>query len=134
MAMYNVLEKLRAGLRIEGKDREIHDQGPISILREVHDQITRHFHRVQSRSVQPHFVTLTALDQARLTDTGRDWKGRAGGRITIVEKANGGPGAIRTPDPQIRSSRLSVRHSIRPPSRPSGIEVKCFNIKHISYN
>ena len=37
--MYNVLEKLRAGTRIEGKDREIYDQGLIGILRDLHDQI-----------------------------------------------------------------------------------------------
>ena len=39
--MYNVLEKLRAGERIEGKDREIYDQGLIGILRDLHDQIDR---------------------------------------------------------------------------------------------
>ncbi len=38
-AMYNVLEKLRAGERIEGKDKEIYDQGLIGILRDLHDQI-----------------------------------------------------------------------------------------------
>ena len=37
--MYNVLEKLRVGERIEGKDREIYDQGLIGILRDLHDQI-----------------------------------------------------------------------------------------------
>jgi len=38
-AMYNVLEKLRAGDRIEGRDREIYDQGLVGILRDLHDQI-----------------------------------------------------------------------------------------------
>jgi hypothetical protein len=38
-AMYNVLEKLRAGERIEGKDRETYDHGLIGILRDLHDQI-----------------------------------------------------------------------------------------------
>jgi len=38
-AMYNVLERLRAGQRIEGKDKEIYDQGLIGILRDLHDQI-----------------------------------------------------------------------------------------------
>ena len=37
--MYNVLEKLRAGERIEGKDREIYDQGLVGILRDIHDRI-----------------------------------------------------------------------------------------------
>lgn len=37
--MYNVLEKLRAGEPIEGKDKEIYDQGLIGILKDIHDQI-----------------------------------------------------------------------------------------------
>ncbi|MCI5042298.1 MAG: class I SAM-dependent DNA methyltransferase [Donghicola eburneus] len=37
--MYNVLEKLRAGETIEGKDREFYDQGLIGILKDLHDQI-----------------------------------------------------------------------------------------------
>lgn len=38
-AMYNVLEKLRAGEPIEGKDKDIYDQGLIGILKDLHDQI-----------------------------------------------------------------------------------------------
>jgi len=38
-AMYNVLEKLRAGEKIEGKDRETYDQGLVGILRDIHDRI-----------------------------------------------------------------------------------------------
>jgi hypothetical protein len=37
--MYNVLEKLRAGERIEGKDREIYDHGLVGILKDIHDRI-----------------------------------------------------------------------------------------------
>ncbi|SPH20744.1 hypothetical protein ASD8599_01485 [Ascidiaceihabitans donghaensis] len=37
--MYNVLEKLRANEPIEGKDKDIYDQGLIGILRDLHDQI-----------------------------------------------------------------------------------------------
>ena len=37
--MYNVLEKLRAGKVIEGRDKEIYDQGLIGILRDLHDRI-----------------------------------------------------------------------------------------------
>jgi len=37
--MYNVLEKLRAETPIEGKDREIYDQGQIGILKDLHDRI-----------------------------------------------------------------------------------------------
>lgn len=38
-AMYNVLEKLRAGMRIEGRDRETDDQGMIGILRGLQDRM-----------------------------------------------------------------------------------------------
>ncbi|MEO5614095.1 MAG: hypothetical protein ABIR04_04125 [Cypionkella sp.] len=38
-AMYNCLEKLRAGERIEGRDKETHDRGLIGFLRDLHDQI-----------------------------------------------------------------------------------------------
>jgi hypothetical protein len=37
--MYNVLEKLRVGEKIEGKDKDIYDQGLIGILRDLHDRI-----------------------------------------------------------------------------------------------
>ena len=37
--MYNVLEKLRAGEPIEGRDREIYDDGLVGILRQLHDEI-----------------------------------------------------------------------------------------------
>src|SRR5690606_4592300 len=37
--MYNVLEKLRAGETIEGKDKVIYEQGLIGILKEIHDRI-----------------------------------------------------------------------------------------------
>ena len=37
--MYNVLEKLRAGEPIEGRDREIYDNGLVGILRQLHDEI-----------------------------------------------------------------------------------------------
>lgn len=39
--MYNALEKLRTGQRIEGRDREAYDQGLIGILKDIHDQIDR---------------------------------------------------------------------------------------------
>ncbi len=38
-AMYNCLEKLRAGERIEGRDHEVYEQGLIGILRDIHDRI-----------------------------------------------------------------------------------------------
>ena len=38
-AIYNVLEKLRAGERIEGRDKETYDQGLVGILKGIHDRI-----------------------------------------------------------------------------------------------
>lgn len=38
-SMYNVLEKLRSGETIEGRDREIYEQGLIAVLKDIHDQI-----------------------------------------------------------------------------------------------
>lgn len=37
--MYNVLEMLRAGETIEGKDKVIYEQGLIGILKDIHDRI-----------------------------------------------------------------------------------------------
>ncbi len=37
--MYNVLEKLRAGEVIEGKDKQVYDEGLIGLLKDIHDRI-----------------------------------------------------------------------------------------------
>ena len=37
--MYNVLEKLRAGEPLSDKDRKIHDEGLVSILKQIHDDL-----------------------------------------------------------------------------------------------
>ena len=37
--MYNVLEKLRAGEVIEGKDKQIYDDGLIGVLKDIHERI-----------------------------------------------------------------------------------------------
>ncbi|MBA2731538.1 MAG: class I SAM-dependent DNA methyltransferase, partial [Acidobacteria bacterium] len=39
--MYNVLAKLRSGEQLNDKDRAIHEQGLISILRQLHDDLDR---------------------------------------------------------------------------------------------
>jgi hypothetical protein len=39
--MYNVLEKLRAGTPLTAKDKTIHAQGLVSLLRELHDNLDR---------------------------------------------------------------------------------------------
>ncbi|GAA6154974.1 hypothetical protein NBRC116588_04470 [Pyruvatibacter sp. HU-CL02332] len=38
-ALYNVLEKLRAGEALDDKDKLVHEQGLVSVLREIHDEI-----------------------------------------------------------------------------------------------
>ena len=37
--MYNVLEKLRAGGELSAKERVIHEQGLVSVLKEIHDEL-----------------------------------------------------------------------------------------------
>ena len=37
--MYNVLEKLRAGESLTSKDQKIHEQGLVSVLKELHDRL-----------------------------------------------------------------------------------------------
>ena len=37
--MYNVLEKLRSGEALAAKERTIHEQGLVSVLREIHDEL-----------------------------------------------------------------------------------------------
>ena len=37
--MYNVLEKLRAGEPLTAKDKTVHEQGLVSVLREIHDEL-----------------------------------------------------------------------------------------------
>ncbi|MGC9457593.1 MAG: DNA methyltransferase, partial [Halothiobacillaceae bacterium] len=39
--MYNVLEKLRAGTSLTTKEQTIHEQGLVSVLRELHDELDR---------------------------------------------------------------------------------------------
>ncbi|SDW61250.1 class I SAM-dependent DNA methyltransferase [Thiocapsa roseopersicina] len=39
--MYNLLEKLRAGAKLTAKDKTIHTQGLVSLLRELHDNLDR---------------------------------------------------------------------------------------------
>lgn len=37
--IYNVLEKLRAGVTLDAKDKTIHDQGLVSVLKQLHDDL-----------------------------------------------------------------------------------------------
>jgi hypothetical protein len=37
--MYNVLEKLRSGESLNGREKTIHEQGLVSVLRELHDEL-----------------------------------------------------------------------------------------------
>ncbi|MRG74077.1 class I SAM-dependent DNA methyltransferase [Alphaproteobacteria bacterium HT1-32] len=73
--MYNVLEKLRAGETIEGKDREIYDQGLIGILRELHDQIDAEVARTYGWPVdlsdEDILLRLVALNKERAEEEAR---------------------------------------------------------------
>lgn len=37
--MYNVLEKLRSGAALTAKEKQIHDQGLVTLLRQIHDEL-----------------------------------------------------------------------------------------------
>jgi hypothetical protein len=37
--MYNVLEKLRAGEPLSAKEQTIHEQGLVSVLKQIHDEL-----------------------------------------------------------------------------------------------
>ncbi len=37
--MYNVLEKLRSGEALTAKEKQIHDQGLVTLLRQIHDEL-----------------------------------------------------------------------------------------------
>jgi len=37
--MYNVLEKLRAGQPLNAKEQTIHEQGLVSVLRQIHEEL-----------------------------------------------------------------------------------------------
>lgn len=39
--MYNVLEKLKSGAALSAKDRVIHEQGLVSVLRQIHEDLDR---------------------------------------------------------------------------------------------
>ena len=38
-AFYNVLEKLRSGEPLTAKEKQIHDQGLVTVLRQIHDEL-----------------------------------------------------------------------------------------------
>ena len=73
--MYNVLEKLRAGESIGGKDREIYDQGLIGILKDLHDQIDAEVARAYGWPVdlsdEDILFRLVALNKTRAEEEAR---------------------------------------------------------------
>lgn len=73
--MYNVLEKLRAGDSIEGKDKEIYDQGLIGLLRDIHDRIDAAVARAYGWPVdlseEDILLRLVALNRDRAAEEAR---------------------------------------------------------------
>ncbi len=112
-AMYNVLQKLRAAERIDGKDREVYDQGLIGILRDIHDRIDA---AVAAAYGWPVDLTeddilhrLVALNRARAGEEAQglirwlrpDYQNPAG-RAAVVTGTQGDLG-IATPDTATRA-------------------------------
>lgn len=69
-AKYNVLEEIRAGNALSAKGKAIHEQGLVSVLRELHDDLDR-----------------AVFDAYGWTDLGQRLVGRPGATMPLVEKA-----------------------------------------------
>ncbi|OYU19700.1 MAG: SAM-dependent methyltransferase [Rhodobacteraceae bacterium PARR1] len=112
-AMYNVLEKLRAGERIEGKDKEVYDQGLIGLLKDIHDRIDAAVAAAYgwplSLSDDDILLRLVALNRERAVEEARgivrwlrpDYQNPAGQTTTV--KGEQTAMDIITPDSATRS-------------------------------
>jgi hypothetical protein len=70
--MYNALEKLRAGATLTAKDKTIHTQGLVSLLRELHDNLDRAVFAAYGWDDEEfHPESLTALASASRTGSAR---------------------------------------------------------------
>jgi hypothetical protein len=73
--MYNVLEKLRVGEGIEGKDKQIYNDGLIGLLRDIHDRIdaavAEAYGWPESLSENDILMNLVALNHERAEEEAR---------------------------------------------------------------
>ena len=110
--MYNVLEKLRSGEPLTAKDKLIHEQGLVSVLRQLHDDLDRAVAAAygwpdHSRSSFPEtgpseqklddetiLERLVALNKQRATE-------EAQGQIRYLRPAYQNPGSVKATQSQL---------------------------------
>ncbi|SEL37593.1 hypothetical protein SAMN04488032_1218 [Pacificibacter marinus] len=116
--MYNVLEKLRAGEDIEGKDREIYDQGLIGILRDLHDQIdaavAEAYGWPQDLSDEEILMRLVDLNKERATE-------EATGHIRWLRPEYQNPTGVQVEKGKTADMDLGVIAKIEKAPWPSGL-------------
>ena len=89
-ALYNVLEKLRGGEVLTAKDRQVHDQGVVTTLKELHDELDSAVAgafglsaNLDEQAVLDHLVRLNAIRAAE----------EKGGRVRYLRPDYQNPGA-----------------------------------------
>ena len=90
--MYNVLEKLRAGEALNAKEKQIHDAGLVSVLRQLHDDL--------DAAVFAAYGWPTSLTGAEILDrlvalNGERSKEEASGLVRWLRPAYQNPGGAR---------------------------------------
>ncbi len=68
--IYNVLEKLRAGEPLTAKDKQIHDQGLVTLLKQLHDELDAAVFEAYGWSDL--HIALSHLDRGELYDPATD--------------------------------------------------------------
>lgn len=101
--MYNILEKLRAGETLTPKERTLHEQGLITVLRELHDEL--------DAAVAQAYGWDAALHDAAILEQLADLNAQR-----LAEEARG---HIRWLRPEYQDPALRTRHGVLPDgSRP----------------
>jgi len=132
-SLYNVLEKERAGLPLGAKDRAIHDQGQVAILRALHDDldvaVMEAYGWPAALSEEETLARLAALNRARSESEARGevlWL-RPEFQTSVVRKAKAAQLDLAAPEAKHQRSSwpaelteqvLSVRRVLSAEARP----------------
>ena len=98
--IYNVLEKLRADEPLTAKDKQIHDQGLVTLLKQIHDDLDAAV--LEAYSWQDLHTAITSLDQFQIYD----WKT---GIMCVLEVEPGALESILTEERAKIESELLTR-------------------------
>jgi len=126
--MYNVLEKLRTGETLSAKDKTIHDQGLVSVLKQIHDDLDAAVFDAYGWPVdlsdEQILEKLVALNQQRAEEEKRglirwlrpEFQIRGATQLELPgverEKGGGGKGKKRSAESQIANRKSKI------PKRP----------------